>query len=374
MTTRERIVVAISGGVDSAVAALRLVEAGFDVHGLHMTNWDEADAYCTSAEDYQAARRACREIGIPLHRVNFSAEYRQRVFEEFLADYRAGRTPNPDVLCNRYIKFGVFLAHARRLGGQRIATGHYARLVHDGERGIRLLKGIDPGKDQTYFLHAVAGDDLASAIFPVGGLTKAEVRALANRAGLPNHDRPDSTGLCFIGERPFRSFLRQYLSGSDGPILTPEGMEIGRHDGLMFYTPGQRSGIGIGGRAGGSGDAWYVASKDVARNALIVVQGRHHPLLWSQEVRTGTPRWIGASSRLSGRVPMRCQARIRHRQPPAACHVWPRPDGGLLVRFEQPQWAPAVGQYAVFYAGEECLGGAIIEGSGHRNELQAQSA
>ena len=272
MAGRERIIVGISGGVDSAVAALCLIKSGFEVHGLHMTNWDEDDAYCTAADDYQSARQLCNELGIPLHRANFSVAYRQQVFTNFLREYAAGRTPNPDVLCNRHIKFGSFLEHARRLGAQRIATGHYAQL--ETTQGVRLLKGADLQKDQTYFLHSVEPDALLQVLFPIGGLTKAQVRRMANDAGLPNYDRPDSTGICFIGERPFREFIGRYLQSAPGPLLTPEGAQVGQHEGLMFYTLGQRSGMGIGGRAGGAGGPWYVAAKDPARRALVVVQGR----------------------------------------------------------------------------------------------------
>lgn len=358
MAARERIIVGISGGVDSAVAALRLLEAGYDVHGLHMTNWEEQGDWCSSAQDFQAARRVCDELDITLHRANFSAEYRERVFADFLAEYRAGRTPNPDVLCNRHIKFGAFLHHARRLGAVRVATGHYARLMPGGP--VRLRRAADADKDQTYFLHAVDTDALASSLFPLGDMTKAEVRRLANDAGLSNHGRPDSTGICFIGERPFREFLGRYLHGAEGPILTPEGRELGRHAGLMFYTPGQRSGIGVGGLAGAAGEPWYVACKDLARNALIVVQGRGHPLLWSRELHTGPPRWLGAALPFDAPGPWRCEARIRHRHPPAACRVATR-DGGLVIAFDDAQWAPAPGQYAVFYRADECLGGAVIE-------------
>lgn len=349
----------ISGGVDSAVAALRLVDAGFDVHGVHMTNWDEPDEYCTAADDYQAARRVCAEIRIPLHRVNFSTRYRDQVFADFLHEYRAGRTPNPDVLCNRYIKFGAFMEHARRLGADRIATGHYARLAAEG--GVRLLKAADPAKDQTYFLHAVEPQALARAMFPIGDLTKTQVRRLANDAGLANHDRPDSTGICFIGEKPFRAFLGRYLDGPGGPVLTTDEIEIGRHHGLMFYTLGQRSGIGIGGRAGGVGEPWYVAAKDVGRNALVVVQGRHHPRLWSTTIVTGPVRWISNAPPLPGNAPWRCEARIRHRQEPAKCSVAIQGNGAATLTFEQPQWAATPGQYAVLYAADECMGGATIE-------------
>lgn len=363
MVPGERIVVGISGGVDSAVAALRLLQAGFEVHGLHMTNWEADDAYCTAAADYQSARQACRDLGIPLHRVNFSAEYREQVFEQFLAEHRAGRTPNPDVLCNRQIKFGAFLDHARRLGARRIATGHYARLDH--HHGTRLLMACDAAKDQTYFLHAVPPEALAQAVFPLGDLTKPEVRRLANRAGLANHSRPDSTGICFIGERPFREFLGRYLAGCAGPILDPEDRVLGEHEGLMFYTLGQRSGIGIGGRRDGSGEPWYVAAKDVARNALVVAQGREHPLLWNDALVTGPACWLNEpAAGAAARGPLRCRARIRHRQVPAPCTALLQPDGSMEIRFDEPQWAITPGQSAVLYLQDECLGGAVISHAG----------
>ncbi len=357
--------VGISGGVDSAVAALCLLRDGYEVQGLHMTNWAEEDAYCTAAADYQSARRVCNELGIPLHRADFSAAYRREVFAGFLAEYAAGRTPNPDVLCNRHIKFGSFLEQARRLGAQRIATGHYARLSADADTGTRLLKAADAGKDQTYFLHAVEPAALAQAMFPIGGLAKTAVRRMANDAGLPNHDRPDSTGICFIGERPFREFLRRYLDAAPGPVLTAEGQELGTHEGLMFYTVGQRSGIGIGGRADAAGEPWYVAAKDPRRGALIVVQGREHPLLWARALTTEPVRWVGGTpAKLRSAEGLRCEARIRHRHPPAPCGVSASREECLEVLFDSPQWAITPGQYVVFYDGEECLGGAVIDRAG----------
>jgi tRNA-specific 2-thiouridylase len=359
MAAHDLVIVGISGGVDSAVAALQLRRAGYAVQGLHMTNWDDDDACCSAAEDYQAARRVCAELGIPLHRADFSTEYRRQVFDEFLREYRAGRTPNPDVLCNRHIKFGIFLEYSRRLGAKRIATGHYARLGGGG--GVRLLQAVDRHKDQTYFLHAVTAEALGSTLFPIGELTKGQVRDLANQAGLPNHDRPDSTGICFIGERPFRTFLARYLEHAPGPVITPDGVQLGHHEGLMFFTPGQRSGIGLGGRAGGTEAPWYVAGKDRERNALIVVQGRDHPLLWHDTLETETAYWInGAPGGLRSGTALRCDARIRHRHRPAACSVTAKPDGTIAVRFDQPQWAAAPGQYVVLYEGEQCLGGAVI--------------
>ena len=367
MTGSEKIIVAMSGGVDSAVAALQLLRAGARVEGLHMTNWQDDDGYCTAARDYQDARSVCTELGIPLHRVNFSREYRERVFADFLAEYAAGRTPNPDVLCNREIKFGVFVDHARRLGAQRIATGHYARL--DGRDPVRLLKGLDPDKDQSYFLHAVPGTALAQALFPLGELHKTEVRALATAAGLPVHAKRDSTGICFIGERPFQEFLGRYVRGRAGPMQTPDGETVGQHHGLMFYTQGQRQGLHIGGRADATGEPWYVAGKLVAENVLVVVQGRRHPLLWSRELVAVAPAWIAGSPPASGpHWSLRCHAKTRYRQADAPCTVSSLDADRLEVVFDEPQWAIAPGQFVVFYAGDECLGGARIEATAATQE------
>src|SRR5215469_16919176 len=306
-----RVIVALSGGVDSAVAALLLKEQGFEVQGLFMSNWDESadDIWCTAAQDFQDARAVAGLLGIPLHRVSFAAEYRARVFETFLAEHRAGRTPNPDVLCNREIKFGVALAYARRLGAARLATGHYARLV-DGPGGIELHKARDTAKDQSYFLHAVAATELAQTLMPLRELEKSAVRERARRAGLPVFDKPDSTGICFIGERPFRAFLERYLPRAPGPIESPEGERLGTHRGLAFYTLGQRGGIGLGGRAGRSEQPWYVAAKDAARNTLVVVQGREHPLLSSMALTTGPWHWL----RSPPEAPVRCTVKVRYRQ------------------------------------------------------------
>lgn len=359
MSPAVRVIVGISGGVDSAVAALRLLESGFEVQGLHMTNWQAHDAYCTAAADYQAARQVCTDLGITLHRASFEEQYRKLVFADFLAEYRAGRTPNPDVLCNRHIKFGAFLEHALRLGADKIATGHYARLEHGD--GLHLRMSADRDKDQTYFLHAVDARALSHAMFPLADMTKSQVRVAASRAGLSNHGRPDSTGICFIGERPFRKFLGNYLTGCSGPILTPSDKLMGQHDGLMFYTIGQRSGVGIGGLRDGSAEPWYVASKDVARNALIVVQGRQHPLLWARGLVTERVAWIGrAPPAMGDGTRYRCHVRIRHRHGPASAAVQSLANGGLLVCFDEPQWAVAPGQSAVLYRDDECLGGAVI--------------
>jgi len=361
MNVREKtVVLGLSGGVDSAVAAILLREAGASVHALHMTNWEDDDGYCTAAEDLQDARRICEQLDIPLHHVNFAAQYRDRVFEYFLDEYRAGRTPNPDVLCNREIKFGVFRDYARRLGGELLATGHYARTaLVDGQPA--LFKGVDPNKDQSYFLHAVSAEALSESVFPLGDLTKPEVRETARHWGLDVYAKKDSTGICFIGERPFREFLSTYLPASPGPIRTVAGQQIAEHSGLMYYTLGQRQGLGIGGRVDAGEEPWYVVAKDLDDNALIVAQGEH-PLLFSDALVAEAPSWIGrAPSGLeSGLV---CRAKIRYRQDDQACAVTPTDDGNLLVRFDESQRAVAPGQYVVFYEAERCFGGAVIQKS-----------
>jgi tRNA-specific 2-thiouridylase len=351
-----RVVVGMSGGVDSAVAALRLLEAGHEVHGLYMSNWDDADAYCSNAQDYQDARTAARELGIVLHRVSFEPDYRQRVFAEFLDEYRRGRTPNPDVLCNREIKFGVCLHYAQRLGAQWFATGHYARLAADAS-GPALLRGADEGKDQSYFLCGVERARFARVLFPIGSLAKADVRAQAQRAGLPVFNKPDSTGICFIGERPFAQFLAAYLPQNPGPIETADGRRLGTHRGLHFYTLGQRGGLEIGGVRGGSGDPWYVARKDSGRNALVVVAARERGSVTTGALRTGAVNWLVEPP--AG--PFVAGVKIRYRQPDQAARVTPQPDGSVHIQFETPQWAATPGQTAALYAGERCLGGGTIE-------------
>ena len=351
-----RIVVGMSGGVDSAVAALLLKRAGHDVHGLYMSNWEDDDGYCTDAQDFQDARASAAELGIPLHRVSFAAAYRDRVFDYFLTEYRAGRTPNPDVLCNREIKFGVCLEYAARLGAQRFATGHYARLAA-GPGGAQLLKARDPDKDQSYFLHGVEREHFERVSFPLGELRKSEVRALARTAGLPVFDKPDSTGICFIGERPFREFLARYIPTDPGDIVTETGAVVGRHRGLAFYTLGQRGGLEIGGRAGQREDAWYVAAKNLASNELIAVQGHDHPLLASRALSTGPCNWLVQPKALE----FASQIKVRYRQADQACHATMSVDGALEVRFAEPQRAVTPGQFAVLYDGDRCLGGGVIE-------------
>jgi tRNA-specific 2-thiouridylase len=353
-----KVILGLSGGVDSAVAAVRLTEAGADVEALHMTNWEDDDGYCTAAADVQDARRVCEQLSIPLHHVNFARQYRDRVFAYFLEEYRAGRTPNPDVLCNREIKFGVFREHAKRLGGELLATGHYAR-VADIDGTTALLKGIDPGKDQSYFLHAVAADALGETVFPLGELLKADVRRIAKEYGLAVHAKKDSTGICFIGERPFRDFLSTYLPAQPGPIHTADGKPLGAHSGLMYYTLGQRQGLGIGGLRDANDEPWYVVAKDLDNNVLVVDQG-DSPLLLSASLMATDASWIGpAPQGLDHGLP--CTARIRYRQADQACTVTESPDGDLQVAFATPQRAVAPGQFVVFYAGERCLGGAVID-------------
>jgi tRNA-uridine 2-sulfurtransferase len=365
---RPRVVLAVSGGVDSAVSTVLLQQAGYDVHALFMRNWDEdEDGYCTAAADLQDARKVCEDLAVPLHTVSFAAEYRERVFRHFLDELAAGRTPNPDVACNREIKFGACFEHARRLGAEWFATGHYART-----EGGRLLRGLDPAKDQSYFLHTVPGTMLSRTLFPVGGLPKAEVRRIAHQHALPVHDKRDSTGICFIGERPFAEFLEQYLPAQPGPIETPEGRRLGEHRGLMYYTLGQRQGLHIGGVQGAAERPWYVATKDLARNVLVVVQRADHPLLLSDEVLTEPAHWIGGSPPAPPGEAFRCDVKFRYRQQDQACEVEARPYGRLRIIPDSAQRAVTPGQSAVLYRGEECLGGAVIASAGRSRVERAQ--
>jgi tRNA-specific 2-thiouridylase len=366
MGRRERVVVGMSGGVDSSVAAWLLKRQGYEVVGVFMKNWedDDTDEYCTSRADLVDAAAVADVIGIELDAVNFAAEYRERVFALFLRDYAAGRTPNPDVLCNSEIKFRAFLDHALALDADWIATGHYARLSRDASGATELLKAVDASKDQTYFLHRLTQAQLAPALFPLGEITKREVRAIAQREGIPTWAKRDSTGICFIGERPFRDFLARYLPRTPGPIVTPEGREIGRHDGLAYYTLGQRQGLGIGGLRDGASAPWFVAGKDAARNALVAVQGHDHPLLYRRDVDASDMHWVcGAAPALPGRY----AAKTRYRMPDAPCSLRAidAAEGGaracLRASFDAPQWAPTPGQYLVLYDGDRCLGGGVIE-------------
>ena len=354
----ERIVVGMSGGVDSAVAALLLKREGYDVVGLFMKNWedDDNDAYCSTREDLVDAAAAADVIGIELEAVNFSAEYKDRVFAEFLREYQAGRTPNPDVLCNAEIKFKAFLDHAIDLGATRIATGHYARVVQ--KNGLyELHRGADPEKDQSYFLHRLAQAQLSKVVFPIGNKIKSEVRRIAAEAHLPNHAKKDSTGICFIGERPFREFLNRYLPREPGPIMTPGGKRIGTHIGLAFYTIGQRKGIGIGGVSDGPGEAWYVAQKDLGANALVVVQGHDNPLLMKRALTAQDSSWVSGDEPLEGSTH---SAKTRYRQADSACIVTRADEESIALEFAKPQWAVTPGQSVVLYDGAVCLGGAVI--------------
>ncbi|MEW6689517.1 MAG: tRNA 2-thiouridine(34) synthase MnmA [Pseudomonadota bacterium] len=350
----ERIVVGMSGGVDSSVAALLLKREGHDVVGLFMKNWedDDSDEYCSTRQDLIDAAAAADAIGIDLEAVNFAAEYKDRVFAEFLREYRAGRTPNPDVLCNAEIKFKAFLDHALKLGAARIATGHYARIRVSG-KAFELLKGKDEAKDQSYFLHRLNQSQLGRVVFPLGELKKSEVRRIAAEAGLPNHAKKDSTGICFIGERPFREFLNRYLPRTPGPIVDDSGRTIGEHIGLAFYTIGQRKGIGIG----GAGEPWYVAEKRMASNELVVVQGHDHPLLLKRGLEAQDASWISGSS---PEFPSNHSAKTRYRQADAACTLSGVLDSEIKVDFAAPQWAVTPGQSVVLYDGAACLGGAVI--------------
>ena len=363
-----RIVIGMSGGVDSSVAAWLLREQGWEVIGLFMKNWedDDDDEYCSTRQDWLDAASAADVVGIDIDAVNFAAEYRDRVFAEFLREYSAGRTPNPDVLCNAEIKFKAFLDHAIRMGAEFIATGHYARVqavadpLADGGERHELLRGLDPAKDQSYFLHRLSQAQLARTVFPLGAMRKTEVREIAARIGLANAAKKDSTGICFIGERPFREFLNRYLPTQPGQILTDTGRRIGEHVGLAFYTLGQRKGIGIGGTRGGSGDPWFVARKHLETNTLYVVQGHDHPWLQSTRLTADHVHWI------AGAAPpdIELGAKTRYRQSDAACHLLPPPAADQLsLAFSQPQWAVTPGQSAVLYRGDVCLGGGLIASS-----------
>jgi tRNA-specific 2-thiouridylase len=360
-----RVIVGMSGGVDSSVSAALLLEQGHQVEGLFMKNWEEDDGteYCTAKEDLADAQAVCDRLGMALHTANFAMEYWDRVFEHFLQEYRQGRTPNPDILCNKEIKFRAFLDHALHLGADFIATGHYARRGEAVQGRAPLLRGLDANKDQSYFLHAVGGDKLARTLFPVGELTKPQVRARAAALGLATASKKDSTGICFIGERRFRDFLQQYLPAQPGEIWTAEGQCIGQHDGLMYYTLGQRGGLGIGGLRGQAEGAWFVLAKDLRHNRLVVGQGHDHSLLHSQQLHTGPVDWVMGDAPAALRQPegLRCTAKTRYRQPDQSCTVSAHgADGAVRVVFDQPQRAVTPGQSLVLYQGAECLGGAVI--------------
>jgi len=357
-TSSNRIVVGLSGGVDSAVSALLLKQQGYEVVGLFMKNWedDDNDQYCSTRQDFIDAAAAADVIGIEFEAVNFAAEYKDRVFAEFLREYAAGRTPNPDVLCNAEIKFKAFLDHAVKLGANKIATGHYAR-VRASDNEFQLLKGLDSNKDQSYFLHRLSQAQLAKAIFPIGELKKSAVREIAEAAGLPNHAKKDSTGICFIGERPFREFLERYLPKQPGAMLTPDGNHVGEHQGLMYYTIGQRQGLGIGGRKNSNGAPWFVVDKIMDKNTLLVAQGHTHPALMKRTLNANNLSWI------SGTLPDPTQsysAKTRYRQQDAACIFASTSPDAICLNFDDAQWAITPGQSAVLYQNDVCLGGGII--------------
>ena len=355
--TNARVIAGLSGGVDSSIAALLLQEQGYDVEGLFMKNWEEDDGseYCTAKQDLEDASEVARKLGIKLHQANFAAEYWDNVFEHFLVEYNAGRTPNPDVLCNREIKFKVFADYAKLLGADFIATGHYARLVHCPE-GTRLLKGKDENKDQSYFLQSVSATQLESVLFPLGEMEKSEVRQIARRNGLAVSDKKDSTGICFIGERRFRDFLKTYLPPRPGNIETVDGQVLGMHEGLMYYTPGQRQGLGIGGVQGTPEKPWYVVGKDLDRNVLVIVQGNDHPALFTSSIVCRNIHWIGEEPEL----PFTGAVKIRYRQEDQQCMV-DRTLDGYHIEIAIPQRAVTPGQWACFYQGDWCLGGGVID-------------
>ena len=360
--TQPRVVVGLSGGVDSSVAAYLLKQQGYEVVGLFMKNWedDDDDEYCSSRQDWIDAASVADRLGIDIEAVNFAAEYRERVFASFLAEYSAGRTPNPDVLCNAEIKFKAFLDHAMELGASRIATGHYAGVRETPEGRFELLRAADETKDQSYFLHRLTQAQLARVVFPLAGYRKTEVRRMAREAGLPVAEKKDSTGICFIGERPFREFLNRYLPHAPGPMRTPEGEVVGEHIGLAFYTIGQRKGIGIGGKRGDAGTAaaWYVAGKDLARNELIVVRGHDHPLLLKRELVAADLAWVSGGAPDQGGE---YTGKTRYRQHDAGCHLARLEADACEVDFDAPQWAVTPGQSVVLYRGEVCLGGGVIQ-------------
>ena len=378
---KQRVVVGLSGGVDSAVTAHLLKQQGHEVIGIFMKNWEDDDrapgsdsddpGYCTSNIDFVDAAAVADVIGIEIEHVNFAAEYKDRVFAEFLREYQAGRTPNPDILCNAEIKFKAFLDHAMRLGAEKIATGHYARVRQNPTNGLyELLKGLDPSKDQSYFLHRLNQAQLSKTLFPVGELHKTQVRQIALDMGLPNAKKKDSTGICFIGERPFREFLNRYIAKEPGPIRDAKGRKLGEHQGLSFYTLGQRQGLGIGGikakgaqKGGGDHAPWFVAHKDMQTNTLWIVQGHDHPWLQSSSLQAQDASWT------SGTAPttLDAAAKTRYRQSDAPCQVQDAAMQGFALHFAQPQWAVTPGQSAVLYDGDICLGGGVIA-SAHAGE------
>ncbi|KTD09467.1 tRNA 2-thiouridine(34) synthase MnmA [Legionella jamestowniensis] len=356
---KAKVIVGMSGGVDSSIAAWLLHEQGYQVEGLFMKNWeqDDTEGYCAAALDLADAQAVCNQLRIPLHSVNFAQEYWERVFSHFLNEYQQGRTPNPDVLCNKEIKFNAFLNHALALGADYIATGHYAKVRSHNGVG-ELFKAKDRDKDQTYFLHAVEPEALGRTLFPVGDYHKLQIREFAKQLGLITHDKKDSTGICFIGEKRFKSFLKEFILAKPGDVKSSTGELIGQHDGLMFYTLGQRQGLGIGGRQSASEEPWYVVDKDVKTNTLVVAQGNDHPLLYAQGLICGSIHWL---AEYSDKLPLTCYAKTRYRQLEQACVVSPDNNNQHCVMFSTPQRAVTPGQYIVFYEKNQCLGGATIE-------------
>lgn len=352
---KNKVIVGMSGGVDSSVAAWLLRQEGYEVEGLFMKNWeqDDSEGFCAAAKDLADAQAVANQLKIPLHTINFSQEYWDRVFNYFLQEYEKGRTPNPDVLCNKEIKFNAFLNHAMKLGADYIATGHYAK-TRNGE----LFKAKDREKDQTYFLHAVSSQALTKTLFPIGNYQKAQIRDFAKELGLVTHDKKDSTGICFIGEKRFKTFLKEFILAKPGEIRSSTGEYIGQHEGLMYYTYGQRQGLGIGGRQEASEEPWYVVDKDLKSNTLIVAQGNDHPMLYSQGLICGQIHWI---TDIHDNLPLTCYAKTRYRQPEQACVVSPQDNGKHYVMFSTFQRAVTPGQYIVFYDKNHCLGGATIE-------------
>ncbi|MFV2032447.1 MAG: tRNA 2-thiouridine(34) synthase MnmA [Gammaproteobacteria bacterium] len=355
----EKIIVGMSGGVDSSVSALLLKQQGFEVEGLFMKNWEEDDTeeYCSATVDLADAEQVCEQLEIPLYTVNFSSEYWDRVFEYFLQEYRSGRTPNPDIMCNKEIKFKAFLDHAQVLGASRIATGHYVRL-RPTDGGNLLLRGVDQNKDQSYFLYALNQYQISHALFPIGDLDKSEVRKLAAGHGFSVHDKKDSTGICFIGERKFRDFLQRYIPAQPGAIETTEGEPVGEHSGLMYYTIGQRQGLGIGGKMEGTEDPWYVVDKILSTNVVVVAQGHQHPRLFYDHCKITDLHWINPFDIV---VPHVCSAKIRYRQQDEPCRITTIEDQSAVIKFDRPQRAVTPGQALVFYQNEVCLGGGTIE-------------
>ncbi len=359
MSDNKRVIVGMSGGVDSSVAAFKLIEQGYEVEGLFMKNWeqDDDDDYCAAAIDLDDAQKVSDQLGIKLHSVNFSDQYWDRVFKHFLDEYSAGRTPNPDILCNKEIKFKAFLDYALQLGADFIATGHYVRgASQDGQQ--QLLKGLDSNKDQSYFLYTLGQKQLKHSLFPIGDMEKFEVRKLAEHSGFVNHAKKDSTGICFIGERKFKDFLQQYLPAQPGDIVSDKGQIIGQHHGLMYYTLGQRKGLGIGGVKGSQEEAWYSLDKDLDNNILIVGQGENHPMLFHNHLTASQLHWISGQA---PELPFRCQAKVRYRQPDQPCEIIRHKDDQLTVDFSRAQRAITPGQSVVFYDGDNCLGGGVID-------------